>query len=188
MIARTFSHMMMQGKIQSTLRQLSQNTSGEVLSLDDLVQNKDSTGEVQMCSTRDMLTDKHPPANPPDYEILLPNDPEPVKPIAFQQPECRYNPPSSITHARGASLSGLDRCTCLEPSMLLFQICILQSVPSASCSWLAQMHYRCPLRRLECLCGWSPNPLGSVSRREWGWRGSKTDHNKGCAENRWTRH
>ncbi len=36
-----------------------------------------------MCSTRDILTDKDPPANPPDYEILLPNDPEPVNPIAF---------------------------------------------------------------------------------------------------------
>ncbi len=54
-----------------------------MLSLDDLVQNKDSTGEVQMCSTRDILTDKHPPTNRPDYGSLLPNDPEPVNPIAF---------------------------------------------------------------------------------------------------------
>ena len=66
-IAHNFSWLMLQGKIQNALRYLSQNTSGGVLSLDDLVpEAARNGGESQLCTTWDILTDKHPIGKQPE--------------------------------------------------------------------------------------------------------------------------
>ena len=60
-VARTFSRMMMQGKVQNALTYLSRNTPGCVLSLDDLIPEvTDNGNQPHMRTTHDVLLDKHP--------------------------------------------------------------------------------------------------------------------------------
>ena len=82
-IARTFSHQMMQGRVQNALRYLSRNTSGDVISLDDLVPVASSNGETELHSTRNIPQEKHPPGKPPKESSLLTDTTEMVNPILF---------------------------------------------------------------------------------------------------------
>ncbi len=75
--ARAFRYLLLQGKIQSALRYLSRNTNGGVLKLDDLIPETRKNGEPAQRSTRDVLEEKHSPA---DARCLLPGDPEPANP------------------------------------------------------------------------------------------------------------
>ena len=59
-IARNFGKMMEQGKVKSALRYLSRNSTGGVLSLDDMIPSASSGSEPVLRSTRDVLQDKHP--------------------------------------------------------------------------------------------------------------------------------
>ena len=68
---------MSKGKIQSTLSYISDEQTGGVLSLDDIIPG--SQGLI----TRDVLRDKHPIGKPACPEALLTDIPETVNPIIY---------------------------------------------------------------------------------------------------------
>ena len=72
-IARNFGKMMEQGKVRAALRYLSRNTTGGVLSLDDMIPtvSSSSNSEPELRSTWDILEDKHPSGKSPDPSSLL---------------------------------------------------------------------------------------------------------------------
>ena len=59
--ARTFSRLMMEGKVKATLRLISDQEKGSVLPLDSLVF---TTGDTPAKTVRDILLEKHPPTKP----------------------------------------------------------------------------------------------------------------------------
>ena len=63
--------MMEQGKVRNTLQYLSRNTTGGVLSLDDMISMDSLNSEPILRSTRDVLQDKHPAGKLPDPSSLL---------------------------------------------------------------------------------------------------------------------
>lgn len=72
-ITRGFSRLMLQGKVHQAVRLISNADKGGLLSLDALLPNVDGNGNATWRSTRDVLLEKHPEANIPSPEVLLPN-------------------------------------------------------------------------------------------------------------------
>ena len=96
-----FSNLVFTGRIQSAMLYLSPASSGGVLSMEDLVGGSDDK------TVRDILWDKHPlPADPPD-DVLLPGEPEPVNPIAFQRITPELIPKGRGIHGSSGP-SGMD--------------------------------------------------------------------------------
>ena len=63
-VARTFSNMMMEGKVRAALQLLTKNAGSAPLRLDDVVEECGQT-------VRDILKDKHPHSEPPHADAIL---------------------------------------------------------------------------------------------------------------------
>ena len=85
-IAHNFGKMMEQGKVKSALRYLSQNSTGGVLNLDDMIPSASSGSEQVLRSSRDVLQDKHPNGKIPDLSSLHTSSSETniLNPILFE--------------------------------------------------------------------------------------------------------
>ena len=168
---------MEQGKVRSALWYLSHNTTGGVLSLDDMVPIASSGSEPKLCSTRDVLYSKHPTDRLPDPSSLLTSFPE----------SDRFNPINSENlnaesiHRAAMHTHGSAGPSCLD-SYAWRRICF--SFGSASndiCSALAAVGRRlcssfmnpdsisalvaCRLIPLNKCPGVRPNGVGEVPRR-----------------------
>ena len=68
--------------MRSALQYLSHNTTGGVLSLDDMIPIVSLNSEPELRSTRDVLQDKHPAGNPSSLFTTSP-EPDLSNPIIF---------------------------------------------------------------------------------------------------------
>ena len=124
-IARKFRDLMLQGKVQSALRYLSQNTNGGVLKLEDLILETTQDGETIQRSTKDILIEKHPHGMDPDASCLLEDEPEMANPITFEGLDAEAIKKAALHTHGAAGPSGLG-CICLETIVLLVQSCLDQ--------------------------------------------------------------
>ena len=176
-IARNFGKMMEQGKVRSALQYLSRNTTGGVLSLDDMIPTGSPDSEPLLRSTRDVLQDKHPPGRPADPSSLLPSSlkPDLFNPIIFD----RLNADSiqrAAMHTHGsAGPSGLDsfawRRLCSSFGSVSHDLCsALAAVGRRLCSSLVNPEsisafVACRLIPLDKCPGVRPTGVGEVPRR-----------------------
>ena len=96
------------------LQYLSHNTTGGVLSLDDMIptvsSNSQPNSEPQLRSTRDFLWDKHPAGTSPDPSSLLTGSPELdcFNPIIFENLNADTIHHAAMHTQGSAGPSGLD--------------------------------------------------------------------------------
>lgn len=102
-LSRTFSKLMLVGKVKSALRLLSQPGRGRLLSLDDAV----ISGGKEM-TAREVLLAKHPPAAPADPAALLTDTPPLSHPVLFDRLDGAMIRSSALHSQGSAGPSGLD--------------------------------------------------------------------------------
>lgn len=96
-LARSFSKLMMEGKVKKAMKLLSDNSSGGPLSLTEEVKTK--------------LQEKHPVRKPPSFSAILPSDPESDvrhHPIIFDQIDAQCICKTVLQMDGAAGPSGLD--------------------------------------------------------------------------------
>lgn len=81
--ARTFNHLMLQGKVHSALCHLSCHSSGGVLNLYAQVPERSPIDDTVMNTVHKILLDKCPQGKPPDPSTLMDDPPSVVNPIIF---------------------------------------------------------------------------------------------------------
>ena len=173
-IARKFSKLMSMGKTKSALNYLSRNTTGGILSLDDIIQLTPGSDPI---SVREILETQHPPSTDPNPEALIQDDTltQPFHSIIFDNLDGDATKRASI-HCQGAAgISGLDstawrrlccsfqqasRDLCNSLASLGRRICT-QSVPPDGISAFVA----CRLIALDKTPGVRPIGIGEVSRR-----------------------
>ena len=107
-IARKFRDLMLQGKVQSALRYLSQNTNGGVLKLEDLIPETTQDGETIHRTTKDILMEKHPQGKDPVASCLLEGEPEIANSITFDGLDAEAIKKAALHTHGAAGPSGLD--------------------------------------------------------------------------------
>ena len=176
-IAQNFSKMMEQGKVRSALQYLSRNTTGGVLSLDDMIPTGPSNSEPELRSTRDVLQDKHPTGTPPDPSSVLTNSPDPdlFNPIIFENLNADAIHCAAMHTQGSAGPSGLDsfawRRLCSSFGSASYDLCsALGAVGRRLCSSLVNPQsisalVACRLIPLNKCPGVRPIGVGEVPRR-----------------------
>ena len=177
-IARNFGKMMEQGKVRAALRYLSRNTTGGVLSLDDMIPtvSSSSNSEPELRSTRDILEDKHPAGKSPDPSSLLSSS----EPALFDRIIFENLNADTIHHAAmhthgSAGPSGLDsyawRRLCSSFGSVSHDLCsALAAVARHLCTTLVNQEsisalVACRLIPLDKCPGVRPIGVGEVARR-----------------------
>ena len=94
-MGRTFSQLMMQGKVQNALRYLSREATG-------------NGNQPHMCTTHDILHDKHPPGASQVESFILRDAPNPVNSIVFDNLNTDTTHQAALHTYVVAGLSGLD--------------------------------------------------------------------------------
>ena len=106
--ARTFNHLMLQGKVCAALHYLFCHSSGGVLDLNAQVPERSPDGSEVLSTTRKILLDKHPLGKPPDPSILLPDPANEVNRILFDGLDADAIRAASLHTNGAAGPSGLD--------------------------------------------------------------------------------
>ena len=105
-LAKSFQNLMSRGKVNKALRLLSSNSSGGVLSLDDVISDSSHTNSPR--TIREILVEKHPPGKPASTNILLQGSPIPMNPILFENLNAEAIRKAALKTNGAAGLSGLD--------------------------------------------------------------------------------
>ena len=100
---KSFADRMFQGKVKSALDLLTNKTKGGLLHLDDPVSCPG--GEK---SVRDILRDRHPPAQPINHDALLKDDTPAVHPVVFDSIDKGLVRSAALKTSGAAGPSGLD--------------------------------------------------------------------------------
>ena len=100
-LTRTFARLMFEGKVRAALRLLSHHDSVGVLNLDH---------EINGIHIREILKDKHPPAQPANPTTLLPTSACTVEfhPVLFEQVNGKMIRSAALQINGSAGLSGVD--------------------------------------------------------------------------------
>ena len=88
------------------LRLLSSNSSGGVLSLDDVISDSSHTNSPR--TIHEILVEKHPLGKPASTNILLQGSPIPMNPILFENLNAEAIRKAALKTNGAAGLSGLD--------------------------------------------------------------------------------
>ena len=166
-IARVFSRLMMQGKVKSAMNYLSQNSSGGVLRLEDMIPIKSSDGATDsQCSVHDILKDKHPPGKPPEEETLLQYAPESTNPMLFENLNADNIRQAAMQANGAAGLSGLD-------AYAWRRLCSSFGSASRDLCWALAMAGRRQCFYFRCV---SLNSSKQMSRHQthWSWQAPST--------------
>ena len=172
--ARTFNHLMLQGKVHAALRYLSCHSSGGVLDLNTQVPERSPNGSEVLSK---IFLDKHPLGKPPDPSILLPDPPNEVNPILFDGLDTDAIRAASLHTNGAAGPSGWDACATAWRRLC----CSFKSASVTLCSALAAVGHRicteavhpdgltafvaCRLNPLDKQPGVQPIGIGEVPRR-----------------------
>ena len=175
MISRTFKNLMEKGRVKNALRLLSNESSGGVLGLDDLVPVYNNNGEIQQRTTHDLLIDKHPMGKPASVSSLLSTPADTINPIVFDQLNADLILQAAMHTQGAAGLSGLDayawRRLCSSFKTASHDLCnALAAVARRICS--SHIHpedlsafVACRLIPLNKCPGVRPIGVGETSRR-----------------------
>ena len=107
--ARTFSKkLMMEGKVKSALRYISDISKGSVLSLDKTVPVKGSDGQDKLYPVRDVLRSKHPCGKPVQENSLLHDPIDSIDPVIFDAIDGTSIHAAALRISGAAGPSGLD--------------------------------------------------------------------------------
>ena len=135
-LAHSFSNFMLNGKVSSTIRLLSEQLNSGLLHLDDAIENK---------SVIDILFDKHPPPQHPHPSSLLSDNPLDCHPVLFEAIDASLIRSTSLrTTTTTAGPSGLDAlywrrlCTSFKSASL--DLCNSLN----HCTALHNFHRLCP--------------------------------------------
>ena len=171
-IARNFGRMMEQGKVKAALRYLSQNTSGGVLKLEDVVP---ANGSSEMHTTHDILIDKNPVGQPPVPQSLISITPDLTDPIIFDSLNANTIQHAALRMQGSGGPSGLDafawRRFCTSFGQASHDLCsALAAVGRRICSSLVSTEsigafVACRLIPLNKCPGVRPIGVGEVPRR-----------------------
>ena len=134
--ARTFNHLMLQGKVHAALRYLSCHSSGGVLDSNAQVPERSPDGSEVLSTTRKILLDKHPLGKPPDPSILLPDPAHEVNSILFDGLDADAIRAASLHTNGAAGPSGLDATAWRR------LCCSFKSASVTLCSALATVGHR----------------------------------------------
>ena len=168
--AKLFADRMFQGKVKSAMDLLTNKSKGGLLHLNDVVSCP--AGEK---SVRDILRDKHPPAQPIHQEALLSEDPPLVHPVVFDSIDKGLVRSAALKTSGAAGPSGLDAycwrrlCTCYgHASSDLCQA--LADVARRLCTTYIDPVYiapfiACRLIALDKTPGVRPIGIGDTARR-----------------------
>ena len=107
-IARIFSKLMLEGKVKSALRYVTDNVKGGVLSLDNTVTVKGDNGQQEPKSVLDILHSKHPEGRSPTEGSLLAGPVEHVDPIIFEALDGKLIRDAALRTTGAAGPSGVD--------------------------------------------------------------------------------
>ena len=169
--------MMEQGKVRNALQYLSRNTTGGVLSLDDMISMDSLNSEPILRSTRDVLQDKHPAGKHSDPSSLLTSSLQPdlFNPIIFENLNADSIQCASMHTHGSAGPSGLDsfawRGLCSSFGSVSHDLCsALAAVGRRLCSSLVNPEsisafVACHLIPLNKCPGVRPIGVGEVPRR-----------------------
>ena len=169
--------MMEQGRVRSALQYLSRNTSGGILSLDDMIPTGSLNSEPILRSTHDVLQDKHPAGSLPDPSSLLTSSPESdlFNPIIFESLNADSIQRAAMHTHGSAGPSGLDsfawRRLCSSFGVVSHDLCsALAAVGRRLCSSLVNPEsisafVACRLIPLDKCPGVRPIGVGEVPRR-----------------------
>ena len=104
-LARSFANLMFVGNTKAALRLITEQNKGEVLRLDDLVNTPNSSPQ----KVRDILESKHPSAQPPHPDSVIPTEvPPPIHPIVFDALDTATIRTAALHTNGAAGPSGLD--------------------------------------------------------------------------------
>ena len=103
--AKTFHRLMVQGKVKSAIRLLSEPRRGQLLSLDQMVPDNDGESSI---SVRETLERKHPPGVPAAIDALLQEEPPETHPVLFDSLNGDKIRQAAIHTQGSAGPSGLD--------------------------------------------------------------------------------
>ena len=167
---------MEQGKVRNALQYLSRNTTGGVLSLDDMISTDSLNSEPILRSTRDVLQNKHPAGILPDPSFLLTSSLQPdlFNPIIFENLNADSIQCAAMHTHGSAGPSGLDsfawRRLCSSFGSVSHELCsALAAVGRRLCSSLVNPEsisafVACRLIPLNKCPGVRPVGVGEVPR------------------------
>ena len=158
---------MLQGKVQTAFRYLSQHTEGGVPKPDDKMPEPDSDGTIHLRSTVHILLEKHPVGKIVPECTLLNGTPNAVNPILFDSLDADAICQTALHTHRAAGPSGLD-------AYAWRRMCSSFKAASTDlCSALAAVGQRIytSTRGLICFCYLSSNSIRQkpwcTSNRDW---------------------
>lgn len=106
---------MFQGKTHAALQMLTDKGKGGILHLDSPV----STTDSKPCTVKDILRSKHPPGQPADPDIVIPDVPPDVHPVIFDPINATLIRSTALRTRGAAGPSGLDAYAWRRLSRLL---------------------------------------------------------------------
>lgn len=169
-LSRSFANLMFQGKTQAALRLLSKQSRGGVLHLDDYTDTENGQRKV-----RDILSEKHPPAQPAHHDALINDDPPDIHPVLFESLDARMIRSAALHTSGAAGPSGLDAlswrrlCTSFKSASL--ELCQgLAATARRLCTELVDPASTAPLMASRLIAldknpGVRPIGIGDTARR-----------------------
>ena len=117
-LARSFANLMFVGNTKAALRLITDQSNGDVLRLEDLINTNNSTPQ----KVRDILESKHPPAQPAHPDDIIHSDlPPSVHPIVFDSLDAATIRSAALHMHERSRRPFWFGCPLLKEALFLFQ-------------------------------------------------------------------